>query len=303
MRRISHFFRAAVEAVRTFMRPTAGQIIRANRLHGLPVVCPGPDCPVCELDALELAALDAPKVEEPSPSQEIDVTLWSDKGSTTIKATPFDELPDFDENLCLLGETDLPEVETQPLNPNPFVIESPNPCAESLPAASSSFGGTGTYAATEATTNDVPAVFPVSVVQLRMAEWSNPIGVGEYVGVSDGGRAYDFASHGGTDRARVGRAAADSVGTIGDGEATVNVSMESLPAPRFTCGCDEAAGFECNRHRSKSESGREVELTVDEQALLEWILETLVEGPLNGIGGWSHEDTVTFDALFNKLVD
>jgi hypothetical protein len=148
-----------------------------------------------------------------------------------------------------------------------------------------------------------PFVVDHGVANVKVAGWSEPIQMGNSVGITNGGLAYN------ADRVHeqsmegygklAGLAVTDHVGSIGRGEAQVQTHFLLSPAPEPHhpfCGCDEAAGFKCVEH-NKVDPEDTVELTQEEQTLLDKILLIAAKG------FWVEDEHKTLDNLINKLVD
>lgn len=131
---------------------------------------------------------------------------------------------------------------------------------------------------------------PQAVTEIEVAEWSEPIAVGNQVGVTNGGQAYNADVHGASMQGyggTVGVALEGHQGSIGEGEATVAVQLDYSDEPKTNmafyegmdlsafCGCDEEAGFKCPDHNGDpepEENDDEVELTPEELGYLQEIL-------------------------------
>jgi hypothetical protein len=116
---------------------------------------------------------------------------------------------------------------------------------------------------------------------------------------------YNASRHGVQDLThQVGVALSDSQGSIGDGEARVNVSLDlnvappGEPIPWPPCGCDPAAGFKCVNHHKPEEDV--ANLTQAESDLLGEILENYF---VNEAGNIPDEKQDVVDTLMNKLID
>jgi len=169
---------------------------------------------------------------------------------------------------------------------------------------------------------------PAHVATLEVAEWSAPIHAGSHIAADDHGKAYNADIHGhGPTQKLLGQAMEDPSGSIGEGEARVDVKLavaewtgvrnffgvedlenplprrEAAP-PEIDHGALAGLGNDNNTQYSLAEAAPPeedtVELTQGEQEILERVLEYMDNVELQH---WKPGDRLIFHSLFNKLVD
>jgi hypothetical protein len=140
---------------------------------------------------------------------------------------------------------------------------------------------------------------PDAIFSANVAQWSAQIGAGDPVAIDHDGLIYNAEVHGvGQTGIQIGTAIGDSIGSIGEGEARVPVRLDlgeglnvlpAEPIPWPQPPQPVAPGDDT------------VELTAEEQGLLEEILSNLHNGYKTQ--DWEEEKQEIFDSLFEKLVD
>ena len=158
----------------------------------------------------------------------------------------------------------------------------------------------------------MPPSAPAAVVSLPVVVWSSQIQTGQPVGLTPTGKAYNYGVHGSLGdpgKPAIGPAVRGTEGPIGEGEATVHVNLNlDHPIPKSLLDAVMVEPGGLPEPEEDEDEGHDVELTLKEQELLEWILRRLskLRHPrvaLHGAENWSLEDAKTFDRLFYKLVD
>ncbi len=134
-----------------------------------------------------------------------------------------------------------------------------------------------------------------SLATLDVVEWSAPISIGDRVALTPFGKAYNAEARGADPLRPVGLAARDSRGSIGEGEAEVDVDLGT----RNPVDHGELQNLPPEVEAAPPEEDT-VELTPREQEILERVLEYMDNVELQH---WEPGDRLIFRHLFEKLVD